>query len=376
MNFMAFARTLNPFMDDAGDVFVEICRPDSQSEHESAAPSRQPLPYGIDDLDPEVLCLPDEPKRVRCYVRGCHHILRVPRRGFKGDICPDHGIRCHLSGKNATYTYVAAWRNIFASPDLFAQHIVGHPFKYESHRLGSEKSEDALSWNVFRSLQEAGKLAEFARTITGDPCEIEPRLYLWGICITDDDFRPWDLLIAARKRFESNLPVERPLTEPDIALHLPGRYLILIEAKFTSFNTFYERGSRADDRSLTLDELIEIYHDPALKIVDVEKARSAERIHYQLWRNMVFAEWMAQMDHPSTKAFHVNLVRHGYDQASAAEFRELIQPHFRHRFAQNHWESLQQHWHDNCQLDALRNYVSSKTACLRRAFREVRLSSA
>ena len=41
---------------------------------------------------------------------------------------------------------------------MFAERIVGHPFKYESHRLGAENSEDALSRNVFRSLQEAGCL--------------------------------------------------------------------------------------------------------------------------------------------------------------------------------------------------------------------------
>jgi hypothetical protein len=64
-----------------------------------------------------------------------------------------------------------------------------------------------------------------------------------------------ELLIAARKRFESDLPVERPYTEPDIMLHLPGRYLVLLEAKFTSPNTTYARGPRKDSQSLTLDEL-------------------------------------------------------------------------------------------------------------------------
>src|SRR5208282_1292283 len=85
---------------------------------------------------------------------------------------------------------------------------------------------------------------------------------------------PWDLLIAARQRFEANLPVNRPWTEPDIALYLPGRYLILIEAKFTSPNPAYENGPQKDPKSLTKDELLDIYQDSALTILDVERTRS------------------------------------------------------------------------------------------------------
>ena len=76
--------------------------------------------------------------------------------------------------------------------------FVGHPFKYESHRLGSENSEDALSWNVFRSLQEGGQLARVAGMITGEFLSYEPFLYLWGICTTDDELKPWSLLMSTR----------------------------------------------------------------------------------------------------------------------------------------------------------------------------------
>ncbi len=166
----------------------------------------------------------------------------APTRHEAGEVCPEHGIRCHYSFAGTTYSYADPSNNAIASPDLLATRIIGHPFKYESHRLGSERSEDMLSWNVFRSLQEAGCLGQLARAITGDAYTAEPVLYLWGICLTDDAFRPSDLLIAARKRFESHLPVERPYTETDVMIHLPGRYLVLIEAKFTSPNTTYCAG--------------------------------------------------------------------------------------------------------------------------------------
>lgn len=326
------------------------------------------LPYGVRDLDPQVQCLGILPKRVRCYVRGCKQILRVPSRWDKGDVCPDHGIRCHYSSASATYAYADASRNAIASPDLLAARIIRHPFKYESHRLGSERSEDMLSWNVFRSLQEAGGLGMIARLITGDSCPVEPTLYLWGICLTDDEFKPSEMLIAARERFESNLPVDRPKTEPDIMLHLPGRYLILIEAKFTSANTWYEKGPRKDATSLTLEELLTIYHDPALRILDHQRARSASRVHYQLWRNMFFAEWMAKDDHPRTKAYHVNLVRAGYEKATAEEFSRLLRPEFKERFRRLTWEDIYRLCLKQPHLGRLCRYFETKTAGLMPAF--------
>lgn len=327
-----------------------------------------PVPYGVDDLDPIVEVHPDDRDRVRCYVRGCPHFVRRPTRGQPGELCPDHGIYCHYSRFGATYSYADVRRNIIASPDLFAQRIVGHPFKFESHRLGSENSEDALSWNVFRSLQEAKCLAQVAKLLIGEDYPQEPDLYLWGIRVSDDSFEPWELLIAARQRFESNLPVQRPLTEPDIALHLPGRYLVLIEAKFTSPNTTYARGPRKDAQSLTLDELLEIYHDPQLQILDYRQARMAFQVHYQLWRNMTFSEWMSREDHRNTKAFHVNLVRGGFEKSAVAAFHRLVNPNFRDRFRRPIWERIYRSSSNNPDLEMMCHYLENKTAGLVRAF--------
>ncbi len=326
------------------------------------------LPYGTKDLDPQVICVSQSPRRVRCYVRGCRHILRTPTRYETGEACPEHGIRCHFSYSGATYSYADARGNTIASPNLLATRIIGHPFKFESHRLGLERSEDAVSWNVFRSLQEAGCLGRFARAITGDTCTVEPFLYLWGICTSDDTFDPMELLIAARKRFESNLPVERPYTEPDIMIHLPGRYLILIEAKFTSPNTTYARGPRKDAQSLTLDELLEIYHDPQLQILAYRQAQMAPQVHYQLWRNMTFSEWMSREDHRNTRAFHVNLVREGFEKSAVAAFHRLVTPDFKDRFRRLTWESIYRSFAGNPALDTMCQYLENKTAGLVRAF--------
>ena len=331
-----------------------------------ATPPR--FPFGIDDLNPDPSRQPGDPSLARCYVRGCPHILTRPARGKRGRACPEHGIYCHRSCTGGTYSYADASRNIIAGIDWFRQRILRHPFKYESHRMGQERSEDAVSWNVFRSLQEARRLSDFVRLATGEAHSAEPQLFLWGIRLTDDAFDAWPLLIASRQRFESKLPVDRPQTEPDIALHLPGKYLILIEAKFTSPNTYYLRGPRKDKSSLTLDELLSIYDEPDQRILNRDAARAADRVFYQLWRNMVFAEWMARFDSPGTRAYHLNLVRSGYEQATAKEFAGLITAGFEDRFGQITWEQIHGWSTGDERLSTMCEYLRTKTAGLTKAF--------
>lgn len=338
-----------------------------KAHNDQTAANERPLPYGTTDVDPQIRLEPGTPRRVRCFVRGCQHVLRVPTRPGRGEICPVHGIRCHCSASTGpTYTYPDVRRNVIVSHTKFAGQIVGHPFKYESHRLGSENSEDALTWNVFRSLQKAGCLNEVARWITGQEAA-EPYLFLWGICLSEGSFRPWDLLIQARDRYEGNLPVVRPLTQPDIALYLPGRYLILIEAKFTSPNPFYAEGPRRDAQSLTKSELLDIYQDPGQEILDIEKARTEGLVFYQLWRNTVFADWMARAAGKGTKAYHANLTRAGKETDSCARFRKLVRPQYADRFTHIAWEDL---CHlctaDRPGLSRLHRYLETKTTGLRR----------
>jgi hypothetical protein len=324
------------------------------------------LPYGVLDLDPTVYTDPGPPLRIRCFVQGCDQFLVPPARGRKGQVCPTHGIRCHQS---ATYSYQDVRGNIITAQDLLANGIVGHPFKFESHRLGQEKSEDALTYNVFRSFQEARCLNYVARLITGLDTEAEPRLFLWGIELTDDLLRPWDLLIAARQRFERKLPVKRPATEPDIGLFLPGEYLTLIEAKFTSPNSYYTPGPRKNSQSLTVDELLNVYADLTLHYLDREPAVTADRVYYQLWRNTVFAEYMAGLACPGTIGFFANLTRRGHETQSFDHFSRMVRPNYLGRVAHIFWEDLfVLAGLTGGKLSTLQEYLVTKTANLNPAF--------
>jgi hypothetical protein len=83
---------------------------------------------------------------------------------------------------------------------------------------------------------------------------------------------------------------------------------------------------------------------------------------------MVFSEWMAREDHPVTKAYHVNLVRRGYERASAAEFHDLLKPEFQDRFRRITWEQIYHLYAANPRLSTLCRYMETKTAGLVRAF--------
>lgn len=319
------------------------------------------LPYGINDVDHV------KPARnsthVECYVRGCENVLEMPRRGFKGTVCQDHGIRCH---KSSTYSYADASRNVIADHWEFSNKLLKHPFKFESHRMGLEKSEDVLSWNVFKTIHSHGLLKEFSEHLVGRSFSVEPQLFLWGINM--ETYEAWDMLIAARNRFESSLPVKRPLTEPDIAIYVPGQIVILIEAKFTSVNPVYKTGVRASSQSLTLEELVGIYQDPSLNTLDLARAKVASQIHYQLWRNMVFAEWMARLDGNQVDHQVVNLVCDLAEKQSVHEFRRFIKPAKENALMRCTWESIHSWSRQHSKLMMLSKYMEQKTASLKPAF--------
>ena len=71
------------------------------------------------------------------------------------------------------------------------------------------------------------------------------------------------------------------------------------------------------------------------------------------------------------KAYHVNLVRRGYEEQSADSFSQLLQPAFANRFRRATWEDvygcLQKL--NSPSLNRLSAYLEQKTAQLRRAFK-------
>jgi len=325
-------------------------------------------PLGIADLRSRSEIEKIDAEHVRCYVRGCDQRLRVHRRDSPGDYCRQHDVRCYLSTAGPTFEYRDPEQNLIIGREEFTTYVRRNPFKYESHRFGLERSEDALSWNFFLGLWQCDLLPWFVFETTGVLIARQPRLFLWGLEVSRATWEPWALLVQARKHFESNLPVDRPLTEPDAAILVPGQLLMLIEVKFCSANPWYKQGPRASSSSLTLDELKKTYQFPGMTSLLMSNAEREPRLPYQLWRNMVFAEWMANADSSVTEPFLLNLVRRSHDHRSHDVLSSVIDPRFQHRLLRLDWEHAICAILDQGADQRLVNYLATKTAGLRLAF--------
>jgi hypothetical protein len=185
------------------------------------------LPYGVNDI-----------KSAKdldhcCPIKGCdtwidEYPSREKPRNSPSNYCQKHKIYC----RRKTYIYEEKLDNLTVDIDLFKDIFEKQGNKkYDIERIGYEKSEDALTWNVFVTLKNAGELKAITSLISGKSCEEEPELILWGYNLKDGS--PLEELEFFREKFESEIRVP---TEPDIILKT-AKEVFLIEAKFCSPNS-------------------------------------------------------------------------------------------------------------------------------------------
>ena len=258
-------------------------------------------------------------KNYQCPVRGCSEKLEgVCYQKKTVPWCPAHKIRLHSHSRTFVYwnrpnphERDARLRNFIVRDNLVNTIACK---KAEAHRLGSEMSEDALTWNVFVSLAEADKLREATRFLTGRDLRSTPDLYLWGVSIDNPD-KIYEPLRRVRAKLEpdSRKFVTEPdtrtfVTEPDIMLVAEGELAVCIEAKFGSGNTLADDSEPKGKKKISRKELLHRYLGESTSeltrgIVCAEKIGPV--LHSQLFRNIVFASEMAEKTH-----WHVvNLVR-------------------------------------------------------------------
>ena len=297
-------------------------------------------------------------EEVRCCVLGCDKWLPVRHRGVKSarEFCPDHGLSVSLSP-----TYVLRHReaNFIVARDMVAPMTKA---KVETWRLGNERSEDALSWNVFVSLERLGLLPEAIPELSGFT---NVELYLWGTPFNDPDSGLWDRIQAVRRELEPGL---RLTTEPDIILRVPGKILILIEAKFGSGNsTLKGKEERFGDSA---DEFLERYRAPEERPDPLNRLwlrdQPLEGVLEQLCRNALFASHLAER---GEQAVVINLVRQGAEGDVESRFAKHLNERSSVAFRRMAWEDL---WPvlatAGTEAGHLRDYLAKKTLGLQRAF--------
>lgn len=301
-----------------------------------------------------------QPNAIRCCVRGCNHWLAKRRRGPSdpNTFCPDHGISVSTS---PTYVYRDYRRNFIIDLDILDR---VKTLKVESWRLGNERSEDAVSWNVFMALAGMTGLAAAFHHLTAMQADTEPELYLWGIRVLDQQPEVWPKLIAVRRALENGAGIP---TEPDIILRVPGQAVVLIEAKFGSANGTMKG---QEDRFGAVGEFLDRYPCGENRADPLNRqwieGQPPEFVLQQLVRNVVFAQWLAE---EGELPFVVNLVREADEQNVEDRMTNHLAANGPVRFQRATWESLAR-LPLLSQQDAapLRIYLKNKTNNLTRAF--------
>ena len=226
-----------------------------------------------------------------------------------------------------------------------------------------------MTWNVFASLARQRRLSALSRCFSQFATNEEPELYLWGLRVNLDD--PTTIpttfaeLGAARKIFERG--INKMNTEPDIMLYVPNRFLILVEAKFTSGNTTVKPGETDKDgeKPKTRKGILRRYNANKLPSGSLLTPADETPLYSQLYRNLVFAIYMAKQLKVQWGLVNLTLKR-AYEEVpdDLATFANAVLPlESRQRFVRYTWEQLfRDHVEGNEDLQKLATYLRYKSA--------------
>lgn len=320
----------------------------------------QAVAEGIRRNDPS--CVDKSPDGgLKCPLVGHDHDGLLPWQdgGYRHGTQPDtdHSFSFRVS---PTFIYSDPLDNFIAGRDLMNQAINGEWGKADPDRFDHENSEDALSWNVFRSLQEAGQLPLAVNLLTGLDVAGEPDLIFWGRRIPRQgtDSEPSHELSAALADLEPTLTRH---TEPDIVLHLPDWGWLFIEAKFGSENPTYA------GKPERVAEWTGRYSDSCPGLFDEQALHSADAKTFpqQILRNIAVA---SKVRGPGDKARVVSLVPRKKQTDIEQTVKGYLEADAPVDFEQASWEGLYEALPDDEGLAPLRRYMEEKSAGLGRAF--------
>jgi hypothetical protein len=289
---------------------------------------------------------PDAP----CPFIGHDHRLSWVSEGYKRGT-EYHGDPLVSFRVSPTYVLKNHLDNFITGHELIEQ-LTG---KAETWRLGNENSEDALSFNVFRSFQETGLLRQVAGVLVGLELEEEPELIVWGHRLGGGSAAPDDDLKAVLNEIEGTRGQQ---TEPDVILRLPGWGWIFIEAKLSSPTSTYK--GRPDRLASWRNRYgnSEAFNATSLA------AAEADAFPEQLLRNVAVAHRLAGGKNAAVVAL-VRDVYHDSVTGWAAEF--VADDRVLTRTAT--WEQLYALTADKAELTDLRDYLGDKSVGLRPAFK-------
>lgn len=267
---------------------------------------------------------------VECPVKGCSEKVERQRKVFKREDrfkCPKHNIYISPS----TFEYEGELDNLLwkdkADLDLFERI---KRVKRES-RIARDRSEDAITWNVFRFLEKYDLLSGYLSKLAKNKISNSEIIY-WSYSLSQK--KAWNKLQEARKQFET-----RPQkgSEPDIIIK-SNNALFFVEAKFKAGNNtvcksenpeVWKKYETSDDNWFSK---VFKSHYKTVAITDKK---------YELLRFWLLGTWIAKQQ--DLNFYLVNLVLSEQDKNIETIFKRHICENQRMKFIRITWEDIYQH---------------------------------
>ena len=278
--------------------------------------------YGLKDLKEKINITEDT---VECPVKDCDVIVERQRNSFKREkrfYCPKHKIYISPS----TFEYESETDN-FLWKDRDGMELLKKikTVKRES-RMARDKSEDSLSWNVFRFLEKDQLLEKVMGAIVGVPIK-SPEIIYWSYSQKDET--SWPALNDARKYFGEKI---RRGSEPDIIIKSENA-LFFIEAKLTASNK--TTPTNLDDAK-KYEERDKDYYSQIFK-ADLNTV-AVQMKKYELLRFWLLGNWIAK--EKNLYFYLIDLVLEEKDQDIESTFGQLIKQDKNKRFIRITWEDI------------------------------------
>lgn len=270
--------------------------------------------------------------QIECPVIGCENVVRRIRRGQKlkhtDFLCPKHNIYISPS----TFEYVDEFSNILVNDEVEIELYKKIKSVKRESRISREKSEDAVSWNVFQYLNHKNYLKPFFIETLGIDL-INPELVFWSFSEAKKTNTNGTLneLAAARYYFGE---VGNRTTEPDIIVKAENA-IVFIEAKLVSGNS---TSGNEEKKKFRIDNPKKYDGEWFPQIFRQSYQCLINSGYYELMRLWLLGTWISKKE--EKKFYLLNLTREKFENNIEQDFKPLIKETSSRYFSRVTWEAI------------------------------------
>ena len=264
---------------------------------------------------------------VECPVKGCSEKVERQRKAFKRKErfkCPEHNIYISPS----TFEYPSELDNLLWKDKADLELFEKMKTVKRENRIARDRSEDAVTWNVFRFLERNNLLETILGSIIGVTLKSSQVIY-WSYSQRENS--SWSELNEARTEFGEEI---KRSSEPDIIIKT-NNALLFIEAKLTARSeTVPSDTSNSKRYEIGGDNWFSKVFKSDYKTVAIAEKK------YELLRFWLLGTWIAKQE--NLNFYLVNLVLSEQDKNIGTIFKRHICENQKMKFTRITWEDMYQ----------------------------------